>query len=110
MQQPQNPSKGFITVATKRETFLIAAHNLCQSILDHYESHDKVSLTNKIRSLGSLPERSPVVLKDNKYYGDITHRYFQEEIVAIKFVLRLSEQYGVDMKYMKKIYECFISL
>ena len=69
-----------------------------------------ISLTNKIRSLGSLPERSPVVLKDNKYYGDITHRYFQEEIVAIKFVLRLSEQYGVDMKYMKKIYECFISL
>lgn len=81
-----------------------------KSILEHYESHDKVSLANKIRSLGSLPERSPVVLKGNKYYGDITHRYFQEEIVAIKFVLGLAETYGVAMENMKKIYECFISL
>ena len=48
MQQPQNPSKGFITVATKRETFLIAAHNLCQSILDHYEDA-KVTLFTEQR-------------------------------------------------------------
>jgi hypothetical protein len=48
VQQPQNPSKGFITVATKRETFLIAAHNLCQSILDHHEDA-KVTLFTEQR-------------------------------------------------------------
>jgi len=44
----ENPTKGFVTVATKREQFLIGADNLCQSILDHYEDA-KVTLFTEQR-------------------------------------------------------------
>lgn len=36
-KKPETPSKGYITVATKRIQFLIGAQNLAESILDHYE-------------------------------------------------------------------------
>lgn len=32
----ENPTKGFVTVATKRKNFLIGADNLKESLLDHY--------------------------------------------------------------------------
>ena len=37
MNQKTNPTRGFITVATKLNSFLIAADNLKESILDYYE-------------------------------------------------------------------------
>jgi len=46
--QQKNPSKGFITVATRQKQFLIGAENLCQSILDHYEDA-KVTLFTEQR-------------------------------------------------------------
>lgn len=36
-KQTENPSKGFVIVATKQKQFLIGAENVCQSILDYYE-------------------------------------------------------------------------
>ena len=32
----KNPTKGFLTVATKRKQFLMSADNLKESLLDHY--------------------------------------------------------------------------
>ena len=48
MSQTENPSKGFVTVATRTKQFLIGAENLCQSILDHYEDA-KVTLFTEQR-------------------------------------------------------------
>jgi hypothetical protein len=83
---------------------------IVKSILKHYESYDIISLTNKIKSIDALPERSPVIFKNNKYYANINHRYFQEEIIALKFVLELSEKYKVNLFNIRKIYESFIDL
>ena len=81
-----------------------------KNILTHYESFDKISLTNKINSISAFPERSPVIFKDNKYYADINHRYFQEEIIALNFVIDLSKQYNTNIPNIEKIYNSFIYL
>ena len=81
-----------------------------KSILTHYQSDDEISLTNKIKSIDALPERSPVIFKDNKYYANIKHRYFQEEIIALKFVIDLSKKYNINLSNIEKIYNSFIYL
>jgi len=80
-----------------------------KDILTHYESYNNISLTNKINSI-TFPERSPVIFINNKYYADINHRYFQEEIIALKFVLELSKKYNINMPTINKIYNSFIVL
>ena len=81
-----------------------------KSILTHYQSDDKISLTNKIKSIDAFPERSPVIFKYNKYYADMNHRYFQEEIIALKFVIDLSKQHNTNIPNIEKIYNSFIYL
>ena len=81
-----------------------------KDILTHYESFDKISLTNKINSISAFPERSPVIFKNNKYYADINHRYFQEEIIALKFVIDLSKQHNINIPNIEKMYNSFIYL
>jgi hypothetical protein len=81
-----------------------------KDILSHYQSNDEISLTNKIKSIKSLPDRSTVIKKNNKYYADINNRYFQEEIIALEFVLQLAKKYNVNIPNLKKIYNLFLSL
>lgn len=81
-----------------------------KDILTHYESFDKISLTNKINNISAFPERSTVLFKNNKYYANINHRYFQEEIIALNFVINLSIQYNINIPNIEKMYKSFIYL
>ena len=81
-----------------------------QDILIHYESFDKISLTNKIKTIFNYEKKSPIIYKNKKYYANIDNRYFQEEIIALKFVLELSKKYQIKLNNIEKIYESFIDL
>ena len=81
-----------------------------KQILTHYESIDEISLTNKINSIRAFTKGTPVIFKNNKYYPDINHRYFQEEIISLKFVLSLSTQYNIKIPNIEKMYISFIAL
>ena len=81
-----------------------------QDILIHYESFDKISLTNKIKTIFNFEKKSHVIYKNKKYYANIDDRYFQEEIIALKFVLELSKKYQIKLNNIEKIYESFIDL
>lgn len=48
MNNQENPSKGFITVATNKRQFLISAINLCESILDHYPDAKVTLFTDQL--------------------------------------------------------------
>ena len=82
-----------------------------KQILTHYESIDEISLTNKINSISAFTNgRTPVIFKNNKYHPDIKHRFFQEEIIALKFVLDLSTMYNIKIPNIEKMYMSFIAL
>lgn len=92
------------------ETFDNNNQIFVKDILTHYESFDKISLTNKINNISAFPERSTVLFKNNKYYANINHRYFQEEIIALNFVINLSIQYNINIPNIEKMYKSFIYL
>ncbi len=50
-------------------------------LLEHYESNNKIELTNKIRSItGFKGIKTPSIKKDDKYLPDLESRYFTADI------------------------------
>ena len=67
------------------------------TILEHYESFDIQSLTNKITSIGAFQKvKTPTIIKDDKIKLNINHRFFQEDIpfglVVIKSIALLQNK------------------
>jgi len=67
------------------------------TILDHYESHDVSSLTNKITSIGAFQKvKTPTILKNGVLQLNTDHRFFQEDIpyglVVIKSIAILQNK------------------
>ena len=77
-------------------------------ILKHYESTDATSLTNKITSIDAFKKATPSVYVNKKYYADFSHRYFQEEIIGLKYVITLADKYNLQIPNIKSIYNFFI--
>lgn len=50
-------------------------------LLEHYESNNKIELTNKIRSIAGFKGiKTPCIKKDDKYFPDLESRYFTADI------------------------------
>jgi hypothetical protein len=75
-------------------------------ILEHYESNDFISLTNKIKNIKAFKSiLSPMKLLNNKYYPDFEDRYFLEEKIGLKFVINLSKEYNINITNIKNVYK-----
>lgn len=84
-------------------------------ILNHYESHDAVSLTKKIRSIKSLRGlTTPAVLNDNGMLcPDVKSRYFTADFsFGLDILLAFSDVLGTENTVMNRVsdwYHRFIS-
>jgi opine dehydrogenase len=80
-------------------------------IIDHYESNDSISLTNKIKSIKAFKSiLSPMKLLDNHYIPDFNDRYFLEERIPLKFIIDISKEYNIDIPYITTVYEFIINV
>jgi len=75
------------------------ARNEIVPILDYYESHDSLSLTEKIRSIQAFKGlQAPMIqLSDGYYYPDWNNRYFTEDIpFGLLIIKAFCRKYGID--------------
>lgn len=77
-------------------------------ILEHYESIDAVSLTDKIASINAFKKGTPSIYINKKYYADFSHRYFQEELIGLRYVINLANKYNLDIANIDVMYKFFI--
>ncbi len=78
------------------------------NVLDYYESHDAISLCNKLRSIqGFKGITSPMVeVSDGKWVPDFKSRYFTEDFgYGLKYLWELAHQNGVPTPMIDEVYE-----
>jgi len=81
-------------------------------LLDHYESTDAISLTNKIKNIPSYANiLSPMCKVDDGWIPDISSRYFTEDFpYGLKIIHDLAHQNNVDCPMIDKVYNWGMNL
>lgn len=80
--------------------------NQIKPLLEHYESNDKISLTNKITSIKSLKGlTTPSVKKDNGLFiPDLSSRYFTADFpFGLDILISFFDFFGLNCESMKKV-------
>lgn len=80
-------------------------------ILDYYESHDAISLKNKISSIECFKGiKAPMTHDDRGWYPDYYSRYFTEDFgFSLRFIWELTRKYNVNTPYIDMVYEWGLS-
>ncbi len=75
------------------------------TILDHYESTDVASLTNKLQSIQAFKGiKSPMKRVDGGYIPDFSNRYFTEDFpFGLKIVWQLAHEHGIHTPMIDEI-------
>lgn len=76
-------------------------------LLDYYESHDAVSLTNKISSIPAFQNiLSPMTETEEGWKIDWNSRYFTEDFpFGLSFIKTLCDSNNIDAPVITKVYE-----
>ena len=76
-------------------------------LLDYYESHDAVSLTNKISSIPAFQNiLSPMTETEGGWKIDWNSRYFTEDFpFGLSFIKTLCDSNNIDAPVITKVYE-----
>lgn len=90
---------------------LPVAKDFLMPILDYYESHDAVSLTNKLSSIkGFKGIKAPMIEVENGFIPDFTTRYFREDFPhGLYYVYTKAKELGVDTPTIDMVYKWGIS-
>ena len=82
-------------------------------ILEYYESHDKETLTSKLRSIPAFAGiTSPMIeLNDSQgYIPDFKSRYFTEDIpYGMRYIVEVAEKFGANIPNINRIYQWGLS-
>ena len=78
-----------------------------ETLLEHYESTDAVSMTAKIKSLESLATiKSPMKLVEGGWLPDFSSRYFVEDFpFGLKNIYDLAIKNNIECPYIRKVLE-----
>ena len=94
------------------ELFEILKHlpvdiNYLIPLLKYYESHDAVSLKNKLASIqGFKGIKSPMKKDYRGWMPDFSNRYFTEDFgYSLRFIWELGKRYKVGMPWIDKVYK-----
>ncbi len=99
-----------VLIQMDKEFFLILDKcNVKQGIvpiLEYYESYDKHSLTNKLRSIKAFKSiLSPMIETQGKYKIDWNSRYFTEDFpFGLKYIYDLAHKYDIPVPTIDKVY------
>ena len=76
-----------------------------QSLPDYYGVDGVSSLTRKIASIPAFSTiKSPMILRDGKWYPDFSSRYFTEDFpYGLSFIKELAEQNGIHTPTIDKV-------
>lgn len=76
------------------------------TLLDHYDSVDAKSLTNKLRSIDAFKDiLSPMKLEKDGWRPDFSSRYFTEDFpFGLRFIYDLAVQHGVNCPNISMVY------
>ncbi len=96
-----------------KELALLTKHlpvtpNFLPSVLEYYDSHDAISLRNKLRSIQSFKGITSPMIEEaaNCWIPDFTSRYFTEDFgYSLRYVWQLAKQHHLHTPYMDMVYE-----
>ena len=77
------------------------------SLLDYYESHDAVSLANKLRSIQAFQNITAPMkqLPEGGWVPDFESRYFTEDFpYGLKYIVDLAREYNVNTPYIDEVF------
>ena len=77
------------------------------SLLEYYESHDAISLTEKIRSIVAFQDiPSPMKEVDGGWIPDFESRYFTEDFpYGLKIIIDLAKENNIHTPNLNKVFE-----
>lgn len=92
-------------------TYLPIDKKLIPSLLDYYDSHDAVSLTNKISSIPAFQDiLSPMKQTMDGWIPDFESRYFTEDFpFGLFYIKQLAEKFQINKPTIDKVYNWGIS-
>ncbi len=75
-------------------------------VLNYYESHDAISLCNKISSIKAFKGiKSPMIHTEKGWIPDVNSRYFKEDFgYGLRFIHSLALKNHIDAMFIKKVY------
>jgi opine dehydrogenase len=97
-----------ITIACSDEVAEIAAKiglvksDNCGRILQHYDAHDRKSLTRKIQSIEAY-KGIFFPLNDEKTNIDSNSRYLTEDSLSLDEIVKIGDGFGVDLPVLKRL-------
>lgn len=101
-----------LLIKMDKELFQLIEHlpvnkTFLSPILDYYESHDAISLKNKLSSIESFKGiKAPMKHDDRGWYPDFNSRYFTEDFgYSLRFIWQLAKEYSIDTPYIDMVYK-----
>lgn len=78
-----------------------------KSLKEHYAVNNAKEMTEKIKSIKAFKGiYTPMIKTLNGYIPDFNSRYFTEDInVGLAYIINLAEEIGLDLSYLKNVYE-----
>lgn len=86
--------------------------NYLTPILQHYESHNATSLTQKITSIESFKGiAAPMIKSEKGWQPDLQSRYFQEDFkYGLRYIYETAIKQNINVPTIEKIYQWGINL
>ena len=81
--------------------------NYLVPLLEYYESHDALSLKNKLSSIKGFKGIVSPMKKDNRgWFPDFNSRYFTEDFgYSLRYIWELGNKHGVNTPYIDRVYK-----